>query len=150
MQKPVFINDIVSLSALGDSAEKVWSNLKEAKPKFQEQDFHGNKVMVSALPKQANKALEAIRNERKLYNNLDKSALMAIIVGRKLFDNANEKPTNFGVNIGSSRGATDTFEKAHQTYLHTRDVPIHDLTDDDLGKYCDKRSARFRSSRASD
>lgn len=124
MQKPVFINDIISLSALGTSAEEVWSNLNEAKPKFQEQEFHGIKVMVSALPKQANKALDAIRDERKLYNNLDKSALMAITVGRKLFENTNEKATNFGVNIGSSRGATQTFEKAHQTYLQTRDVPI--------------------------
>lgn len=124
MQRPVFINHIVSLSALGSTPDEVWSNLNKATPKFQKREFHDSKVMVSAIPQQAYSALEALKNERKLYNTLDRSALMAIYVGRKLFEGLLEKTKAFGINIGSSRGATQTFEAAHQTYLQQQEVSI--------------------------
>lgn len=124
MQKPVYLNHIVSLSAMGSSPSEVWSSLNKALPKFQKRQFHKSEVMVSAISEQNNYSLEAIKNERKLYNTLDKSALMGIFVGRKLFDGLDNDLTNFGVNIGSSRGATQTFELSHQSYLEKKEVSI--------------------------
>jgi len=124
MQKPVYINQIASLSALGSNPNAVWNSLILAQPKFQKRKFHRIEVMVSAIKEKDKKALEKIKSERKLYNELDKSALMAIHVGRKLFELINDDVSKFGINIGSSRGATQTFEKAHQDYLEHKEVSI--------------------------
>ena len=124
MQKPVYINQIVSLSALGSTQDEVWKSLIDAPPQFQKRKFHETEVMVTALNEKDEKALEQIKNERKLYNELDKSALMTIVVGRKLFEHTNEDISKFGINIGSSRGATQTFENAHQDYLEHQEVSI--------------------------
>jgi 3-oxoacyl-(acyl-carrier-protein) synthase len=46
--------------------------------------------------------------------------LYAIAASRKAIQNAGWKPNDiFGINIGSSRGATDLFEKHYQEYLET-------------------------------
>ena len=124
MKEPVYINHICSLSALGSTSDEVWKSLIDAQPQFQKRKFHKTEVVVSAFNKKDEKALNQIKSERKLYNKLDKSALMAILVGRKLFKDTDEDLSQFGINIGSSRGATQTFEQAHERYLAHHDVPI--------------------------
>lgn len=124
MQIPVYINHIASLSALGSTPHKVWKSLMDAQPQFHKRKFHNTEVMVSALNEKDEKALQQIKSERKLYNELDKSALMAIFVGRELIKQTNEDISKFGINIGSSRGATQTFENAHQDYLKHKKVSI--------------------------
>jgi 3-oxoacyl-(acyl-carrier-protein) synthase len=54
------------------------------------------------------------------YNSLDKTVLFAMAASRKAIQKAGWKAEdNFGINIGSSRGATELFEKHHLEYLET-------------------------------
>ncbi|NBC57537.1 MAG: beta-ketoacyl synthase [Bacteroidetes bacterium] len=124
MKKPIYIHHVSSISALGSTPTEVWENYKNAKPGFSTKHFDGTKVKVSTLKKEHENALEQIRCERKLYKNLDKSALMAILVGRQLFKNADQDATPIGINIGSSRGATQTFEITHKHYIEHKQVPV--------------------------
>jgi 3-oxoacyl-(acyl-carrier-protein) synthase len=59
--------------------------------------------------------LEELR-EIKNYKDLDDSVLMAIYCSRKAFASSGWKNEAFGVNIGSSRGATRLFEKYFQEF----------------------------------
>ncbi len=61
-------------------------------------------------------ALHHLRNEKTLYKELDSSVLMAILSARKTLRNHSPKGL-LGINIGSSRGATELFEKHHQHFL---------------------------------
>ncbi|MBS3737567.1 beta-ketoacyl synthase N-terminal-like domain-containing protein [Mesohalobacter halotolerans] len=124
MIKPVFIHYISSVSALGFNKSEVWQSYKNANSGFKTESFNDTKVKVSALSDNDNKVIENIRAEGKLYKSLDKSALMAIFVGRKLFENLTATQSPVGINIGSSRGATQTFEKAHLSYLKHKKVPL--------------------------
>lgn len=124
MKKPIYIHHINSISALGSNKTEVWESYKNAKLGFKAKNFDGTKVMVSAISDDDQKAINKIRAERKLYNKLDKTALMAIFVGRKLFENINNNQSPIGINIGSSRGATQAFEKAHQEFLEKKTVPL--------------------------
>jgi 3-oxoacyl-(acyl-carrier-protein) synthase len=124
MKKPVFIHYISSVSALGSNKSEVWQSYKNANSGFKTENFNDTKVKVSALSDKDNKVIENIRAEGKLYKSLDKSALMAIFVGRKLFENLTATQSPVGINIGSSRGATQTFEKAHLSYLEHKNVPL--------------------------
>lgn len=124
MKKPIYIHHINSISILGSSRSEVWQSYKESKSNFKLKEFDGNEIMVSAISEKDEKSIEEIRAERKLYKNLDKSALMAIFVGRKLSNATKAIQSPIGINIGSSRGATQTFEKAHQKYLEKKKVPL--------------------------
>ncbi len=124
MQKPVYINHIASISALGHTEEDIWKSLMDSKPTFKTSRFNDTQVMVSALSSEVEVYLDNIRAERKLFKSLDKSALMAIFVGRKLFRHINHNQPSIGINIGSSRGATQTFENAHQNYLEHKKVTL--------------------------
>jgi len=120
----IYINGTSSISALGSNSSEVWENYKKGKPYFSDK-AHGKDILkVSQLSKIQNAEIAELRNEKKLYNSLDKTTLLAVKTGRHLFQNLKSASHNIGVNIGSSRGATQTFEKAHQQYLEDGEVPI--------------------------
>ncbi len=55
----------------------------------------------------------------KHYRELDPSVLMAIHVSRKAVEQAGWGRSDFGINIGSSRGSTHLFEKYHEEFLQS-------------------------------
>ena len=64
--------------------------------------------------------LEQLRQSDAKYKSLDKTVLMAIWVSRQAVQQASwDKAAVFGINFGSSRGATDLFEKHYKEYLDT-------------------------------
>ncbi len=64
--------------------------------------------------------VEALKQSDIKYKFLDKSVLYAMAASRKAIENAGWTSNDiFGINIGSSRGATDLFEKHFQEYLET-------------------------------
>lgn len=67
--------------------------------------------------------LYLLRNESALYKDLDTSVLMAILSARKTLQNHIPKGL-LGINIGSSRGATELFEKHYQHFLQHQEVAI--------------------------
>jgi 3-oxoacyl-(acyl-carrier-protein) synthase len=120
----IYINGITSLSALGSDETDIWHNLQNGKTQFDKKLDIGESFSVSALHKHQEKLLSKIQKERKLYNNLDRVTLMAMATARRLAEKFNLNNQNIGVNIGSSRGATQTFEQAHSQFIQQGDVPF--------------------------
>ena len=79
-----------------------------------------NATLVAALDANSQKEVESLRQSDIKYKALDKSVLYAMVSSRKAIENAGwTKDSVFGINLGSSRGATDLFEKHFQEYLET-------------------------------
>ena len=62
--------------------------------------------------------MQKLRNSDSKYRDLDETVLYAINSAREAIEKAGwSSSDNFGVNIGSSRGATSLFERYHKEYL---------------------------------
>jgi 3-oxoacyl-(acyl-carrier-protein) synthase len=120
----IYLNNISSISALGSKESEVWDSIKDAKPKFKSLTFDDLKIKASRLSQDKNELLKALTKERKLYAHLDKTTLMAILAGRDLMRKSNFSSNLIGINIGSSRGATSTFEKAHKNFILNQQIPF--------------------------
>ena len=68
----------------------------------------------------SNVIIEALKQSDSKYKSLDKTVLYAIAASRQAIEDAGWTSNDvFGINIGSSRGATDLFEKHYRDYLET-------------------------------
>lgn len=77
-------------------------------------------TFIAPLDPDSVQEIEALRESDNKYKSLDNSVLYAMAASRKAIVNAGwEKEAVFGINIGSSRGATDLFEKHYKEYLET-------------------------------
>ena len=75
---------------------------------------------VATFDDDSNTIVAALQQSDIKYKSLDKSVLYAMAASRKAIQNAGWTSNDvFGINIGSSRGATDLFEKHHREYLET-------------------------------
>ncbi len=73
---------------------------------------------VGKLPSVLKAEIEAIRAENRNYQALDASVLYAMYVSRLATQQAGwQKESDFGINIGSSRGATQLFEQYFEHFL---------------------------------
>jgi len=116
--QPISITAISSVSALGTSPEEVWSNYKKAEHFFEQREFDNYQEWVAPLKTSAQKEIEQLRNSDAKYKKLDNSVLYAIYASRKAIARSAWKPkSSFGINVGSSRGATALFESYHSEYL---------------------------------
>ncbi|PZQ77076.1 MAG: beta-ketoacyl synthase, partial [Flavobacterium johnsoniae] len=78
------------------------------------------KALAAMLPGYLKNEIAKLRDSESKYKNLDESVLYAILASRKAIENAGWKQgDDFGINIGSSRGATQLFEKHFQEFLET-------------------------------
>jgi len=119
--QPISITAIGSISALGTSLDEVWSNYKKPEHFFQQQVFNNSKEWVAVLNKDAKTEIQTLRNSDAKYKNLDDSVLFALLASRKAITQAGWKATDsFGINIGSSRGATSLFEQYHKEFLEDK------------------------------
>lgn len=119
--QPISITAISSISALGTSPDEVWSNYKKADHLFVQQNFDDNEEWVAPLNQTSKNEIEQLRNSDSKYKKLDNSVLFAIYAARKAIEQADWKAaTDFGINIGSSRGATALFETYHSEYLKNK------------------------------
>lgn len=114
MQTPISITAIQSISPLGTSLDAVWESYQSEKPNFREKQG----ALVSALSAASKIEIEHLKASDVKYKNLDNSVLYAIYASRKAVDQAGWKSSdNFGINIGSSRGATQLFEQYYEEFL---------------------------------
>lgn len=114
MLKPIYITAISSISAIGNNSDSVWNNYKNQHHFITEKD--GN--LVSELPQEFKAQILKLRTSNTKYKSLDDSVLFAIFSARKAMKKSSWKPSdNFGINIGSSRGATSLFENFHSKFL---------------------------------
>ena len=120
MKNPISITSISSISPLGYSLDDIWNNYLNSNHCFSKTLLFDTEVLVSKLPVSAKKEIKALRASDSKYKSLDDSVLFAIYTSRKAVEQAGWKPSdNFGINIGSSRGATQLFEKHHEAFLKT-------------------------------
>ena len=118
-----------SLSALGNDIESVWDSYLSSNHFLTEVVENEVKGLVSKLPEDLDRELMALRDSNPKYQSLDRSVLMAIYVSRRAIKNANwQNVTEFGINIGSSRGATGLFENYHQDFMTNKLGKTHPLT----------------------
>lgn len=126
MKTSLFINGFASVSALGTSATEVRSAYLNQQAYFKRSAFGEKEYWVSAVSPKAKIEVALLKNETKAYQHLDDSVLFAILASRKLKEDLTKSPNfpidNAGVNLGSSRGATQLFEQHYQEFLQTGSV----------------------------
>src|SRR5690606_21023692 len=118
MNTKIAISALSSLSALGQDPQTIWKNY-QTNHHFLSTANYGNYQAISASlgQDQLNK-IQALREEDNKYKPLDNSVLYAMLVAREaLKESGWNKGDSFGVNIGSSRGATALFEKYYDDFL---------------------------------
>lgn len=119
LQNPVSITALSSISPLGKNLDQVWMQYLDIEHCIVQKRFDGNKALVSELPNEVKADINSLKHSDVIYENLDDSVLFAIFVSRRAIKQADWKSTdNFGINIGSSRGATALFEKYHKYFLN--------------------------------
>ncbi len=120
MEKTISITAISSVSPLGNSENIIWQNYLSGKHLFSEKEFGGQKALGSFLPENIKQKVEDLKKSDPKYKSLDDSVLFAILASREAFKKSGWKTgDSFGINIGSSRGATGLFEKHFSEYLET-------------------------------
>ena len=116
MKDLISITSFASVSALGSTPEKIWENYLTSEHFLSLKE----NVLVAQLTNEDKLAIEKIRNSDNKYKKLDDAVLYTLFVARKAIEKTNWKSEdNFGINIGSSRGATSLFEKYHKEFLDT-------------------------------
>lgn len=123
MTTTISITALSSISALGSNEDAVWKNYKSPKPCFTTRLFNGKFIAVATISPDDLKIIEQLKNEDVKYQQLDNSVLYAIAVARDAVAKAGwAKTSNFGINLGSSRGATQLFEKDYKEFLNSHIV----------------------------
>ena len=118
--KPIAITALSSFSPLGNQPEAIWAEYLKPTTLIQEKQIGTQKVKVAALPDDLLDQAKALRQSDNKYRALDSSVLYAILAARQAIQQAgwNENDV-FGINIGSSRGATELFEQYHEEFITT-------------------------------
>lgn len=120
MSQTISITAIASISPLGNTSETIWENYLSNNHCFTEQFLDHKTTLVATLDGNSEEKVEKLRQSDIKYKALDKSVLYAMVASRQAMQKAGwAKDAVFGINIGSSRGATDLFEKHFQDYLET-------------------------------
>lgn len=120
MPQIISITALASISPLGNDPKTVWENYQNTNHSFTSHFLDHKNTLVAKLDDNSNAIVEALKQSDIKYKSLDKSVLYAMVASRKAIENAGWTSNDvFGINIGSSRGATDLFEKHYQEYLET-------------------------------
>lgn len=123
MKNKIAITSIASFSALGKTSEEVWTNYLNPKSHIVEKNIGDNSFLAVPISESLAEEVTALRNSDIKYKSLDNSVLYAILASRKAVAKAGWNDSVFGVNIGSSRGATQLFEQHHEEFLATGKTP---------------------------
>lgn len=113
----IYITALSSISPLGTTLEEAWENYKQSGHCLQEKAFGVHRAWVAPLSTSCVKEVKAVKDSDPKYQNLDETVLYALYASRKAIAKAGWQDADFGVNIGSSRGATGLFEKYHAEFV---------------------------------
>lgn len=116
----ISITAFSSISPLGNNTEEVWKKYLNNEHCFSQQFLDYQETSVAALETDSKQIIAEVRESDAKYKFLDDSVLFALAASRKAVKQAGWKSGDaFGINIGSSRGATDLFEKHYKEYIDT-------------------------------
>jgi len=117
-EQPITITAISSISALGHHTTEVWDNYRRGKHFFEKRDLGAHEDWTAPLSPKDKKAIMELRASDPKYKNLDNTVLYALYAARKALEMAGwEAGHSFGINVGSSRGATALFEGHHKEFI---------------------------------
>lgn len=134
MALPVSITSIASFSPLGNNPTSAWQNYLSGKTLIQNRQVGNTLVPIAALPENLLQEAIALRQSDAKYRHLDNSVLFAILASRSAVKAAGwKKGDDFGINIGSSRGATQLFEQHHQQFIETGKAAVQASPSTTLG-----------------
>ncbi len=116
--RPISITAISSISAMGYTSSEVWQGYQTDAHHLSREKIGTTYEWVARLPKTAKDLIIELQKSDPKFKYLDDSVLYAISVARRAIAGAGWiRGDHFGINLGSSRGATALFEKHHETFL---------------------------------
>lgn len=122
MNTDLYINGFASISALGETASKIWNSYLNSKANFNHLKFQNQTYPVSSVKETIKNKIADLKLENKSYKHLDKSVLLGILAARNLTHQLRSIKAfsldDTGVNLGSSRGATGLFEEHYKNFLN--------------------------------
>lgn len=124
----IAISGYGSISPLGIDSSKIWGKYQDNQHFFQRKQIDTLEEWVATLAPDAEAMISALVKDKK-YHQLDRSVLYAIAASRIAVKQAGwDNNEGFGINIGSSRGATETFEKYHTEFIENGRQKVNPLT----------------------
>ncbi|MGO9482933.1 MAG: beta-ketoacyl synthase N-terminal-like domain-containing protein [Candidatus Kryptoniota bacterium] len=133
-ERQIAITGMGSISPLGSGADEVWKSYQRGESFLKPASFNGENLPVGRLSTQSQNLLNAIGLEEDYHQYLDRTVLMAMHCAREAVEQAGWKKEGggrklkTGVNVGSSRGATELLEKHHADYLANPSKRLSPLT----------------------
>ncbi|MFA9187384.1 beta-ketoacyl synthase N-terminal-like domain-containing protein [Flavobacterium sp. FBOR7N2.3] len=120
MSQIISITALSSISSLGNDPKTIWENYLSENHCFSKKYLDNQETWVASLDEKSQQIVAELQHSDVKYKSLDKSVLYAMAASRQAVEKAGwDTDSVFGINIGSSRGATDLFEKHFQEYLET-------------------------------
>jgi 3-oxoacyl-(acyl-carrier-protein) synthase len=114
LKHPISITGFASISPLGSTESEIWNNYKLKTSFFSKK----NDDWIAPLSDNSKEKIKQIRQSNSKYKQLDDTVVYGIYVAREAIKNAKWKATNnCGINVGSSRGATDLYETYYKSFL---------------------------------
>ena len=111
----ISITAFTSISPLGNNPESIWENYLNDAHFFTKNNKNN---WIATLDKTSKTEIENLKNTDSKYKSLDDSVLFALSAARIAVANAGWTTSdNFGINLGSSRGATQLFEQHYAAFL---------------------------------
>jgi 3-oxoacyl-(acyl-carrier-protein) synthase len=119
----ISITAIASISGLGNDQDVIWQNYLNDNHCFIETSIGNQNTAIAPLNSESKKKISELKKSDTKYKSLDNSVLFALAASRKAIEKAGwQNNTAFGINIGSSRGATELFEKHHLDFIQSGKV----------------------------
>ena len=120
MKTPIYITALSSISALGSHTQEIWENYKSGKHFITKSKFGKDEAFAAFIPIKLREKILSLSDSSPALKNLDPTVLYSIYTARKVIELAGwKKSSNIGINIGSSRGATQLFENYVEKFLES-------------------------------
>ena len=114
----ISITGLSSISALGANSEGIWENYLSPDHRLSYSRIGDDWVWAGELATEEDATVAALQKSNNKYRNLDRSVLFALYASREAIKQAGwNGESTFGINLGSSRGATQLFERYHQEFV---------------------------------
>lgn len=124
MKEPVSITAAASVSPLGSGLSQAWQAYGDIDHRLLKKEVGSNSFWIAPLASGTLEEVNSVRCSDPNYSSLDQSVIFAMAAARNAIKQAGwSQGESFGINIGSSRGATTLFEKYHKEFLETTYAP---------------------------
>ncbi|WP_395007082.1 beta-ketoacyl synthase N-terminal-like domain-containing protein [Undibacterium sp.] len=134
MNARIAITALSTISALGATADEIWRNYQSQQTHIQKKLVNKEMQFMACIRDELQAQLQIIRTENTQYPQLDASVIYAMWVARQALEQSQwGSNRQFGVFLGSSRGATQQFENHHSTFLDGGTVSPHSSPTTTLG-----------------